>query len=293
MMDQTSSKAEGLYLLGDQQFEKQDFSAAIESYSAALALQPNHLMAIRKRGLSKYYLRDLPGAIEDYTSALQLDAEDPTGYFNRGICFTNQRNFTAALEDYEKALWYGYNEMDVFKNRAYTRYLAEDYEGAAKDYTYLLQHDPADKVALYLRGVCYYYLDRSKEAAADLSEAARLGHNDITLYYYLGYSQSVEQQNADALASLDIYLAEVKTYAYAWLSRGYVYFSLQRYEEAIADYDETIKLDPSINSAYYYRGLAKEKKGDTAGAKADAEKALELGYAEAAALLESLNKQQV
>ena len=52
-------------------------------------------------------------------------------------------------------------------------------------------------------------------------------------------------------------------------SRAMVYLKLGRLDEAIADYDAALKLSPRFSTSLYGRGVAKEKKGDTAGAEAD------------------------
>lgn len=46
----------------------------------------------------------------------------------------------------------------------------------------------------------------------------------------------------------------------------------------IADLNETIRLDPKDADAYYYRGLAYQKKGDKAKADTDFAQAKKLGY---------------
>ena len=42
-----------------------------------------------------------------------------------------------------------------------------------------------------------------------------------------------------------------------------------QFDAAIDDYSSALKLDPKLASALYGRGLAKLKKGDTAGSDAD------------------------
>ena len=44
---------------------------------------------------------------------------------------------------------------------------------------------------------------------------------------------------------------------------------LGRLDEAIADFDAALKIEPKLASSLYGRGLAKLKKGDRTGADAD------------------------
>jgi hypothetical protein len=52
-------------------------------------------------------------------------------------------------------------------------------------------------------------------------------------------------------------------------TRGFVYLRLDRLDEAIADYDAALKLNPKMAGPLYGRGIARQKKGDQAGGDAD------------------------
>jgi lipoprotein NlpI len=59
--------------------------------------------------------------------------------------------------------------------------------------------------------------------------------------------------------------------------RGVVYSIKGDKERAIADYDQALALEPNATSYYYYyRGIAKLKKGDTVGGKTDISSARKL-----------------
>jgi tetratricopeptide (TPR) repeat protein len=62
----------------------------------------------------------------------------------------------------------------------------------------------------------------------------------------------------------------------AAVNRGLAYSAKKDYDRTIADYSEAIKLDPKYASAFYWRGKAKQMKGDASGGAADISKAKEL-----------------
>ncbi|MCH8331478.1 MAG: tetratricopeptide repeat protein, partial [Bacteroidetes bacterium] len=66
--------------------------------------------------------------------------------------------------------------------------------------------------------------------------------------------------------------------AIPYFYRGLAYYSKGSYLASIDDYTEAIKLDPTINQAYYNRSGAHLALKDTSRALQDAIKAAELGF---------------
>jgi tetratricopeptide (TPR) repeat protein len=52
-------------------------------------------------------------------------------------------------------------------------------------------------------------------------------------------------------------------------SRAFAYLRLGKLDEALADYNAALKINPRLASALYGRGLTKQKKGDSSGGQID------------------------
>ncbi len=63
-----------------------------------------------------------------------------------------------------------------------------------------------------------------------------------------------------------------------WLEEGNTLSNLKRYEEALAAYDQAIRLDPNYAVAYNNKGLALERLGKKTEAQQAHARARQLGY---------------
>ncbi len=63
-----------------------------------------------------------------------------------------------------------------------------------------------------------------------------------------------------------------------WLDEGTALYNLKRYDEALAAYEQAIRLDPNYAFAYYGKGLALDKLGQSKEARQAYDKARQLGY---------------
>jgi membrane associated rhomboid family serine protease len=137
----------------------------------------------------------------------------------------------------------------AYNNRGNAWLAKGDNDRAIADYSEAIRLDP--KKAAYLNNRCWARAIAGRElplAVTDCTEALGISGNDANI--------------------MD--------------SRGFAYLRLSRLDDALADYDEALKLNPKQAGSLYGRGLAKLKKGDAAGGEADiaAAKAIQVDIAE-------------
>src|SRR5947207_1423148 len=93
-----------------------------------------------------------------------------------------------------------------------------------------------------------------------------------------GNTHFYAQRYDEALAAYQQALQLDPDYAKAYNNMGYVLNEIKRYEEALAAYEQAIRLNPNYAKAYNNKAIALEHLGRTTEAQQAYDKARELGY---------------
>ncbi len=101
--------------------------------------------------------------------------------------------------------------------------------------------------------------------------------------YISGMFEFLKDNFGKSIELLTQAIEEDSDHKLAYMSRGSAFLRLERLDDAIADFNHAIHLNPDFPRSYHLRGLAKEKQGTYADAIADFSKAIELDPEYAAA----------
>ncbi len=93
-----------LYRNGRQQLQDRDFSAAIQSFTAVIAKDPNFKKVYHERGYAYQLANQTDSAIQDFSRAIQLDPQDAMSYSDRAVCLAHLRHDDQAMADFNRAL---------------------------------------------------------------------------------------------------------------------------------------------------------------------------------------------
>lgn len=237
-------------------------------------------------------------AAEMYTQLIERTGENEY-LLNRAYCLTNLGRLQEAEADRDRYAQAGGKELgsaDVMLGIGWMR--AKEYAAADDCFVRAIDENYADPESLYyyvvlcayvtgnFERVCTYgdqLIDRirqgSESGTADITVERTTGRLNIalvkmdsaSLYLMTGASHIRTGNYERATDCLTSCLAEDRTVYYANYLRGTSLLALDRYEEAIADFDAAIAANEETERSYFSRAVCKAQTGDTDGAIEDYE----------------------
>ncbi len=158
-----------------------------------------------------------------------------TAYYNRGNAYFSKNDLSSAITDYGDALQIKPDYIEALYNRGVAYRAAKNFTAAIADYSRVITFAPRDVAALTGRGTAYGMKGDNQHAVADLTNAITIGTRDVN----------------------------------ARLQRGHAYVRMQRWADALADYDQVLGTAPSNPEAFFGRACAKVYLNDLKGGNAD------------------------
>ncbi|MBG1269594.1 tetratricopeptide repeat protein [Nostoc sp. WHI] len=258
--------------LGDESFEKGEYTNAIASYNQALKVNSSDTDLYYKRGLAHYQIGDYVTAIADYSQAIQMNLHDAKSYNKRGLALYQIGRLEEAINDYTQAIRINPNVAVAYKNRAEARSHIGDNQGAIEDYTQAIKINPDYADTYKNRGIARYLLGTQP----GFTQAIKINPQDAVAYKNRGNARS---DLGDFEGAVEDYTQAIQinsNYPDAYYNRGNARSDLGDFEGAIADYTQTIQINSNYADAYYNRGNIYLEMGDKQRAIEDFQKAADI-----------------
>ncbi len=278
-------EAETYYKNGLEKYNLKKYQEAILDFDKVISLSPNDVNAYWQRGLSKFYLKQPDVAILDFDRVIQLSPNFAEGYYMRGRARYAKSPYKSLeiMPDYDKAIELKPTIAEFYLHRA----IANNSFMSVELYAESMSKATTNLINIGKSKEQQKQYDINKEEGswkyakliiADLDKFLTLipTPKDNRAYYYRGISKKVLEKYQEAILDFDkaIQLAPKDEKSYE--ERAETNFALGKYKEAIADFDKAIELDPEYAGAYRQRAKAKEKLGLKAESAADEAKADEI-----------------
>lgn len=197
------------------------------------------------QGIGYYELGQYDQAIAAYTSGLEAAPRMIDLYINRARAYEKLRRLTEAGADYDAALQIDRSSAEVYQSRGVLLLANGDPARAIKDFDRVINLKPGWHSNYFNRGIAHLQVGDFKRADQDFTTVIRRDPTD----------------------------------AGAHLNRGRARAALGR-ADAVADFDEALKIDPDWAAGWFARGQYYDAAGDRETANTDFIRAYELGYSD-------------
>jgi len=195
-------------------------------------------------------------AVSLLNQAVEANPDNEKALNARGVAHFTMKDYPNALLDYEQAIKLKPDWYQPYFNRARLRVEQSDWESALADFSEAVSRQRDSSEVYANRGMVLYQLNRLPEAQHDFDKAIDLKPGDAT----------------------------------ARFNRGNVAFRQQNYKQAILDFEAAVRTDPAFAKAFYALGLSRISVGQRQVGCLSLKQAAKLGYADAAAAVETYCK---
>jgi Tfp pilus assembly protein PilF len=286
--------------LGQVYFETREYEAAASWFAKISRADASGGEASFFLGMSEFYLGNFDKAYAAFNYlATRLPLTEV--YNNLGVVDARRGHFPAAVEYFSKAVEADPNDSDYRFNLAVALYRKGDSAAASRQLKEVLQRRPSDGEAKALldqisRGVpppapvtpgTHVPAGSATAAAQTHVPMERIKRNyDESSYRQLAMEiRNVEEAR---LASTDRH-----THAAYHMQHGRELLAENMVEQAVNEFRDAVSVDPGSAAAHAGLAVALEKKGDTEGARKEAEASVQLqANVEALLVLARLNLKQ-
>jgi len=207
--------------------------------------------ALHNRGLAHADMGNYDSAIVDYTAALRIKPDDSNALFNRGLAYYYKGDYDRAITDYTAALRIEPDYYEALHDRGLAYSDKHDYDRAIADYIAALRIKPDDSNALFNRGLAYYDKGDYDRAIADYTQVIRLNPNDASAYNSRAwtYAYYMKTNYDQALTDINQALSLDPDNTNYLDTRGWVYLGMGDYNNAIADFEAVLQINPNETSS--------------------------------------------
>lgn len=215
-------------------------------------------------------------AAANFTKAIKLDPNNAGAYAGRGYAFRRLRFFGRSIDDYSKAIQLRPDIAIGYYSRALAYRESGDLRRALADVETYLQKKPGDKSGIKLRDEIKRALAGGQGSSTQTTSSSGDPAAQAKAHFSQGSQLYKQGKYAQAIAAFNQAIKLNPKYALAYFNRGLAYRRSNRLDEAIADYSKVLELMPNAPIVYYNRAIAFALKGQHYNALADVDRYIQL-----------------
>ena len=254
----------------------EDYVLSIQYFNQVIKRKPYLAEPYLLRAIAKMQLADYSGALLDCNAAIENNPFLPGAYYTRGYAYRQLDQLDQAEADFTTALQFSPENKTYLTLRADVRAKKEHYDDALLDIDYLLSREPLSPSVNFEKGVICLGKKDTTCALNCFQQTVRYDSQNPANWSALGLVQLMQDNNNDALLSLNKAINLGSKWSGDYINRGIIYYHQHNYQNALADLDKAVIIDPINAQTYYNRGMLRAELGDYNRALEDFNTAIDL-----------------
>jgi tetratricopeptide (TPR) repeat protein len=267
--------------MGDIQYEKKNFSEAIECYNKALKTNPDNAEILMKLGNIYFEKNMYDDSVKFYNKTLEFKPENPDAWLSLGNAYLAEKDYDHAKHAFKKALIFEPDNAITWNNLGNIYHIKENWDEAVDCYEKAVEFDTGLVLAWLNCGLAHKKRNDLDEAAQCFSKVLQLKPGDPTALNGMGNifherSKAQPQLLDDAITHYQKAVESNSSYAIAWNNLGAAQYSKKDFDAALKSLKHSLDLVPDNPDAWNNLGSAHDAKGNLAEAAKCYNKALSL-----------------
>jgi tetratricopeptide (TPR) repeat protein len=198
---------------------------------------------------------DVLGAIDTYKAALTIDPARPDALSNLGAAYVKLGQFDEAITQYERALKIDQTSSTLRLNLALAYYKSARPTQAIAQLKRVLASDPDARNAYLVLADCYLQTGQDQEVVTLLQPRESMFGSDLAYAYLLGTALLHVDNATEGQKYVDRIFGAGES-AEAHLLMGIALFNRHDYREAKVEFERAVKLNPRLPTAHAVYGRA-------------------------------------
>ena len=262
----------------------------IAKFDRIVELNPNSPIVYRRRGRTYSLFDEYERAIADFNRALELDPNSIGAYGSRGQAYNHFEEHQLAIADFNRILELESQSAWAYhiRGRTYLEHLKE-YQRAIEDFNRTIELDPKYSWAYDGKGLAYLLLKDTKSAKANYVAGWEQDLDVTTTQLDHGWAgincgwmaewceMCQERPNTHMAERLETIAATDPENLVAYACRGVAMWLSGYHENAMAELEQAIQIEPRDCDSYFWKGIICLSLGKEERAIEAIEKALEQG----------------
>ena len=272
-------------------YQSGNTQAAIRDVEKAMAISFEAPELYHLKGFYMYVQNEDQAALDNFKLAADFGSLDPETFYMMGQIYFLRNEFEEAEKYYNTAIRFDSLEPTYLFAKGFLQQTQGRYQQAIELYDQSLEIDPG-----FVKSLAQLYniqMDVYKDAAKAMEINDRLlevdslhpiGHFNSG-NFFLGQAQSISDPTQDdqfsfllklAISDYGIALLADPQFTQAYYNRGFCFYLLDDFNNAVPDLDKVLAIDPYNEKAHFLKGSILEYYGDLQGALSHFEEAVKL-----------------